>query len=195
MDGQHRFEAMKLRGIPYAMCMVYESLSLEQEALLFDTFNFGAKPTYYEKNKAKIVYKDETVTSILKIVEESSLSLSFTRKDFNGIKAHKALEQVYKVGEEHFREVLSIIVDCYNKDKDSLQGQFIIGLSRFLQKYGQQIVKSELIKKLKKEGIVSLMVSARGIKSTRNGATLSEGVTETIKHFYNKGRREDNKID
>ncbi|MCM3273071.1 DUF6551 family protein [Paenibacillus elgii] len=190
IDGQHRVEAMRTMKFSKAPCLVMEGLTYEEEAKMYYHFNTTKKINQQDRNKARLQFQDQTILDIVRIAESCNLKITFKDKEAEGIRAHNSLEAIYnRCGAEHLENVLRVISEAFAGHKDSLQGRFIQGVSEFLIKYGDLVELSNLVNRLRKEGMNNLTVKAKEL-SNALGGSMASNFERAIVHFHDKGKKE-----
>jgi uncharacterized coiled-coil protein SlyX len=134
IDGQTRWMAMKDRGLPGAPCLIYEGLTMQQEARLFadlQTQRRGMRT--YDRFRAQLVAKEPLAVGISRVVQEQGFDLSATETSYT-MRAIAALERAYRVDPEHLADVLTVIRNVWGvENRDAVSAQIIAGLSSFLR--------------------------------------------------------------
>lgn len=96
IDGQTRAEGMKRVGEKEAPCIVYENLTLQQEAELFARFQTERRGmTSAARFKAEVIARHEHAVAINEVLEARGFVADPNLKDPNAIRAVAALEFVY----------------------------------------------------------------------------------------------------
>lgn len=188
VDGQNRTQAVReLAGdnclIP---AIVLHGNTAEREAELFEKQDDGKKGmTVPDKFKAAYFRKEKSVVELKRCTEAEGIECDYTKKaSRNGAiicfaVAHSVLE---KHGEIHYRKVLKILVDAWNGDKVSLSGNFIAGMSKFLETY-PNIDERKLASALKKVDC--------GIVNSQAKISRMGGINRYAREFlraYNRGK-------
>ena len=134
IDGQTRWKAMDDQGLPGAPCLIYEGLTMQQEAELFallQTQRRGMRT--YDRFRAQLVAKNPMAVGISRVVQDSGFDLS-TRETPNTMQAIAALERAYRIDPDHLADVLTVIRNVWGvENRDAVSAQIIQGLSFFLR--------------------------------------------------------------
>ena len=98
IDGNHTRLAYELTGGKFLNCRVYENLSKEDEARLYEKLNTSQKkPKFAEILKARIEAGDQLATSYIQLLDDVGIKYSFTQSSSDcTIKCHAALLEIYK---------------------------------------------------------------------------------------------------
>lgn len=188
VDGQNRTQAIReLAGdnclIP---AIVLHGNTAEREAELFEKQDDGKKPmTIADRYKAAYFRREPSVVELKRCTEAEGIECDYAKKTSKSgaivcyAVAHSVLE---KHGEIHYRRVLKILVDAWNGDKVSLSGNFIGGMSKFLEIY-PDIDDRKLASALKKVDC--------GIVNSQAKISRMGGMNRYAREFlraYNKGK-------
>ena len=98
MDGNHtRLAAMDKFGPDHKLpCVIYEGLSIQEEADIFTKKNsLQKKPRYNEMLKAKLAAKDKIAVSYFEALDEAGLKYSLSKND-GSYRAHASLMSVFR---------------------------------------------------------------------------------------------------
>lgn len=138
VDGQHRVWAVKEWLGPgnedqVIECRVFENLSEQEEASLYDRLATSLAQTAFQKFITRVRAHRETETQIYRIVENVGLCLS--RDDVPGaISAVGTLRRVYlRSDRETLYKTLTLIRDAYGDP--GFEGPVIDGLAHLCQRY------------------------------------------------------------
>lgn len=198
IDGQHRFEAMKLLGwqsqtVP---CRVYRDLDISAEAHLFRGLNTFAKPRAFDVFKVRIVEGDPVALDIRRILGKHGWRLASGDVD-GGFTAVVAAERVYtafgsKDGHDRglLDDVMGIITSAWGLDPAAGNGHIVTGLGLFLKRYANyDIDKAALVDRLSSVagGPNGVIGKARSIKEFRTG-TVAHCLAEYVTELYNVRR-------
>lgn len=97
IDGQTRAEGMKRVGETEAPCIVYENLSLKQEAELFAKFQTERRGmTSASRFKAEVIAGHETAVAIDKVLAEQGFFVDHNSNEPGALRAVAALEYIYR---------------------------------------------------------------------------------------------------
>jgi hypothetical protein len=97
IDGQTRAEGMKRVGEDRAPCIVYQGLTLEQEAELFAKFQTERRGmTSASRFRAEVIAGHETAVAIDKIVTEHGFLVDHNSTEPGALRAVAALEYLYR---------------------------------------------------------------------------------------------------
>lgn len=196
-DGQHRLAAIKAINngndcvVP---CEVHNGLTYEDEAKLFATQYDNSSPVHIcYKMKALYESKDEEIFSMINIVENCDLKVSFDRnKKDNKITAVRKLLQIYReLKTEGFQRVLNLIRNTWEGKPSSLEKEILGGVYMFVKTYGKIADDECFIKNLKK--IDPIIIKRNG--DSDFSAKKDIKYAKQIWDYYNKGLSSRNKLD
>jgi hypothetical protein len=194
IDGQHRYHVLISKNIKTVLCLVYEGLDVEQEAMLFDVYNsFRGAVTALSRFNARLVYNDPEAVAIKAVVESAGLSVASagaTGKRSAGstkcsIQAVAALERAYKdPGPELLSKTLTMLKEVYGGDPKSLTHRMIMGLAALYKKFHAEIDDRRLFNILSKTAINDLQREGAAWEKTIG---WNNGLARIIHAKYNKG--------
>jgi hypothetical protein len=96
IDGQTRAEGMKRVGEVEAPCIVFEKLTLAEEARLFARFQTERRGmTSADRFKAEVIAKDPDALAINAVIKDRGFFIDATSKEPGAIRAIAALEFVF----------------------------------------------------------------------------------------------------
>jgi hypothetical protein len=177
IDGQHRWAAAALLSpVPMLVANVHEGLTTADEAGLFDKLNRQRKMTSgWDHWKARRVAGDDVVARIERICRSHRLVVDMAAQD-GCISCVSTLERVAKMGGldqgcDLLDEVLELIVEIWERRRDSLDAPVIHGLALILRYIHADVDMERLVE-------VLLDTSPRRISAEAN--RLAEEVRGTL---------------
>lgn len=186
-DGQHRVEALKIKGISHVPCLVQEGMAIEEEAEQFNRLNVHRGPVpLIAVFKARITAKDPEALKIKETIAKSGHRIDFTHTK-NGIYAIGAILKVYNSGGcEAISEVLKIINLAWIGEREALKGEVIKGVYRFISAYKTEKAydSKKLLSKLQKTPVTVLLRKAAGYVRLLGG-NKDTNVGRAILEIYN----------
>lgn len=199
IDGQTRAEGMKRRGLKVAPAIVYENLTLEQEAELFSKFQTERRGmTSASLFKAKVIAGDETATTINEIVESLGYVIEHNSVEPGALRAVAALEFVYRGARTGRRSstakhpdllaaTLEIIRGAWPKLPDTAKSaQMIRGLGFYLSN-NESIDQDRLVQRLARVTPSDLAKRAEALREGRGMSGSSPAyMAEAIEAQYRK---------
>ena len=152
-DGQHTVNVLKARAggrDVLVECKVYEGLTWLDECDLFLMQNgISRNVNMNDKFKARFNRGDADVVKMVNIAQDLGI-----RVDFSGTKGTNkicALTTLYKmfvsVGENDYREILSIILDTWGGDAASWSGEILKGMFIFFTTYKGQFNRKAFVER------------------------------------------------
>lgn len=188
VDGQHRVECCRMRGIKTVLCQVLEGLTYEEEASKFyEVNNSRVRLTANHKFNARVERKDADALSIVRALNRYKFTYAKEMSDQgdNCVRAVGTLEKIYKEsGYSGLCEVLEILRKAWNGDSKSLMAEIIRGLNTFVSNYDYD--KRFLIRAL--ESNTPWGISNRAKGSVNNLSRPDRGVcfhiAKTIRDLY-----------
>lgn len=173
-DGQHTDKALVLnngnKDLP-VLCKVHYGMTQQDEARLFSQqFGLSKSPEVATRFNALYVAGDSEVIVFKNAVEETGLRCTFKKSGVDGdLLCYKLAFGIFtKCGESHFKEVLRIIIESWDKSKDSLKGEIVGGVDLFLRAYKTN-------EKYDRKRLVSKLSMVTPIEIIRNGRVARTG--------------------
>ena len=180
-DGQHTIEARKQRNrgqdLPIR-CKVYYGLTESDEALLFaQQTGFSSILTAGARIRALIYAGEPKAIDFQKTTEGIGFQLDYGQSRANKRLAciGTAYEEFEKIGKEKYREALSILMEAWNGDPDSLRAETVQGMTRFIDCYYGEYDRKRLIRRLR---------TFPAIKIYRDGSALTTSFPGYKKYVY-----------
>lgn len=192
VDGQHRVVLAKMVKVTELMAVVYEGMTYEEEAELFNKLNgaHGEKTNLRKSDifNASIEAKDPKALDIKFIVEKLGFRISST-SGTNCLAAINAIEKIYnKYGNIHLYNTLKLIKDTWYGESNSLSSLMLTGVSEFIKIYSGQnnFNESTFINQLSKVTAKKVIADSKDDKTTNKVAVRT---MNTLFMHYNKSLR------
>ncbi len=189
-DGQHTVSARKrMNGnvdLPI-LCKVYYGMSETEEALLFAMqTGDSAALTPSAKLRANLHGEDKASSEFYEATEDTGLHVGFERGGGVGriICINTAFAEFKRVGAEIYKEALTILLEAWDGDPDSLRAEIIQGIVHFVELYHGEYDINRLIYSLRSYEPNFIYVAGKAEKELRS-------VKRYINIFYRiyNGRR------
>lgn len=192
IDGQHRFEALRLLGRKFAPCLVYEELTVREEAEVFWKANTDRRRVRNDVLfHARLTAQDPVALDIEEAITSHGFHRTTSGDDRRGLAALAALERIYQWGGRALlNEVLDTLNGVWRDDMRSRSGVAMQGLGFFLHRYRGEpnFDPQRLLDILAVTPIVQLIKKQREIQENRiSGGTDTNGAAfaKSIREFYN----------
>lgn len=193
IDGQHRIEALKLRGITHVMCQILVGLTYEQEAREFERLNTERSSlTAIDKFNSAVESRDKDACKIVRILNKYGYSYprQYYRTKDNVITSIGTIRDIHKdYGDEHLSKVLKVIRQSWNGNADSTSSSVLKGMSTFLYNYGEYVNEKILMESLEKitieEVILQAVTFSKSCIRAIRGDGYSYNVAKVIRDVYN----------
>ena len=197
IDGQHRVEAAKMKGIKSVLCQVLTGLTYEQEADKFYKINDSrSQLNANHKFNALVEQKDSAALKIVEALRRYNLTFSKEGNDLsdNCVNAVSSLRRIYSNGERDEGSngydalcfVLEILKKVWNGGRDSLRAEMLKGLDTFIRNYTYD--KDFLIKVLELDTPKGIIDRARANTNNIARPSRSDGtcfhIAKTIRDMY-----------
>lgn len=193
IDGQHRVRALVDAGMGDwpVTCRVFEGLTVAQEAGLFRRYNTTSKTNAIEDLLKAIVEGEPEAVAINAIAERNKLRISL-----NGgpgyIACATAMRKVYgakEYGPAALGFAIHVGVSAWGANSDSVDSIIVRGLGEFYLRYGEEIDRAPLIRKLGKHtgGPRGLIGKAKTLADLQH-TSVHRALTATVLGLYNAQR-------
>jgi hypothetical protein len=201
LDGQHRTQVLRSRGVLTARCSVYEGLTPEQEAEIFTATN-RARLTTSAKDyfRARHFAGDPTCRSIQDIATTCGVILGSATPSHSRnsavTMAYACVENIYLTcGARNLFDVFTFARTVWPDKAEALRCDMLYGLSRFLREFPDERTQVALRKKAQHVHPINVLadaaVYARSARSPQEGGYP---VAQVLVDVYNLGRHEGNRI-
>lgn len=196
MDGQHRVAAARRCGVTHLPCVVYEGLSVREEAELRLAFGIRKPDTGADVFLLRLAMGDPVAHRIKRTIEDAGLTLqlSTTHGDKTGpriIRAIGIMERIYTNyanGEALLSRTLGISMQAWPQDYVGRSGRVLDGVAAFLSKY-PEVTDEALILKLQYITPASLLARAKDEWLGVLGIGPSGAIARLIWRAYNFKKR------
>ena len=189
-DGQHTIVARKhMNGnndLPI-LCKVYYGMTEAEEALLFAMqTGYSAALTPSAKLRANLHGEDKASGEFYEATEEAGLHVGFERGGGVGriICINTAFAEFRRAGAELYKEALTLLLEAWGGDPDSLRAEIIQGIVHFVELYHGEYDRERLIYSLRAYEPKFIYAAGKAEKELR-------GVKRYVNIFYRiyNGRR------
>lgn len=194
-DGQHRTAVYRELGIKEIDCIVYEGLSVVDEANGYLYKNTTMKQTQSQKFKVEIQANDPD--AILIDATMRSLGLrAYVKGEGGQIMAISEVKKIYaKYGADRLREVLSLTKEGFGDDVKAYQAFVLGGINEFIERFGndEKYSRTHFIKRLKAttlEGFMSMSAKYQVQPST----SKKRAIELTAQEVFNHRKSPENKL-
>ena len=150
-DGQHTIVARKhMNGnndLPI-LCKVYYGMTEAEEALLFAMqTGYSAALTPSARLRANLRGEDKASGEFYAATEEAGLHVGFERGSGTGriLCINTAFAEFRRAGAELYKEALTILLEAWGGDPDSLRAEVIQGIVHFVELYHGEYDRERLI--------------------------------------------------
>lgn len=194
-DGQHRLKAHTIKNIKVIDCIVYEGLTIEEEAKGYVFYNDTMKQSQLQRFKAELLAGVPSTIEIDTIVKSVGLKVDY---DFSGeaIRAVGSIKSIYeKEGAERLENVLVLLKEVYGEGQSVYKAFVLNGLNSFFNEFEQsENYDMDWFKRnLKRQGLEKLLVESNALHSIRK-STKKEATKMALVELYNHNKRRDNRI-
>lgn len=193
IDGGHRWAAARLLpDPPLLVANVHETLTVADEARLFDKLNRERKRTnVFDHYRARLASGDWTITQVNRILTKHSLKADpAPREGYVGCLG--TLEKVAQIDDALLDEVLELIIGIWGRRRDAFDAPIIHGLALILNHLRDEIDLERLVDALLDVMPRHLSTQAVALRDLQSG-TLPVLTAIVIIGMYNKkpGRKLD----
>lgn len=200
VDGMHRTEACRLRGLRTIKAEIHYGLNQQQEATLFLIKNReSAKVSTLDEYKVGLTAGDALCVSVDQVLKSHNLGLGSSST--NSVGAVSAVLRITKqYGWEILDRTLTVVEAAWGRDKESWDGVILGGVAMFLHRHGMNVDDYELAKKMLKRGLAARWRSEALTRASNGGYNNSgTGSRESqcyqmVVESWNKGRSAANRV-
>lgn len=197
LDGAHRCEAARIAEYASPLhALVYDGLTLAQEAAMFNLLNTFQAPSFISRTLAKVVAGDPESTAIVHAIEGHGWKIGLNSD--NGVfSALQAAERVYRngvgtldVGEhpELLEQTVAFITTTWHRDRESAHQMIVLGVGQLFGRLGEAVDVTKLSKVLAQERPYNIIGHAKSMQALQGGTTPS-ALAKVLVGMHNKGRR------
>lgn len=194
VDGQHRCKAAQLAGHGETPmnAKIYSGLTRVDEAKLFIALNSARIPSATARFKVRLEAQDPVPAAIERIIVEYGWRIG-SPGTVGAMHAVHTLETVYNLDPDESRRLfdrtVGLITKVWGLDPDGASAPIFGGVGVFLDRFGDQVDVSALVKKMRGSwgSPVALMGQGKTWKHTRGGR-LTLAIAELIHTRYNEKR-------
>lgn len=168
-DGQHTLAARKhMNGdqdLP-VLCKVYFGLSPQDEAALFATQTGESSPvTAGARLRAEIYANEPAAIAFLNTNNDLGIKLDYDHeRGHMRIGCIKTARDAYmRIGEERYKEAMSIIVEAWGGDPDSFRAENIIAVTYFVDLYHDLYDRDRLVTRLRNIDPLTILREGRAM--------------------------------
>lgn len=197
LDGAHRAEASRIAGYAEPLhALVYEGLTLAQEAAMFNLLNTFRQPSYISRMLAQVVSGDPDATAIIGIIERHGWTVS-TDSSNGSFAAVQAAERVYRnaagalpagAHPEVLDATMATITGAWRHDRESVHQMVVMGIGQIYGRFGPVVDKTALTTRLSQERPNNIIGLARSFQSAQGGTTAA-ALAKVVVGVYNRKRR------
>lgn len=194
-DGQHTIAARKFlnngNDLPIK-CKVFFGMTEQDEALLFaQQFGVSAPLSAGARIRALIFGGDPMAMAFLKANEDIGLQLDYDQeRGLNRIGCiQTALDAYNKIGEERYKEAMSILKTAWHGEPDSFRSENVLGITRFVDLYHEEFCPSRLISQLRR---VDPLTIYREGRATGTNLTGYKKYLYQVYRIYNGNSKKNN---
>lgn len=203
IDGQNRIEALRRMGWldQNVDCLVFRGISLEQEAHIFwyTTKNrLAIRPA--ERFRAQLVSREADAIWINATVESYGFTLNLTSGGVRAVSALDCIGAIERViatyGRVVLMETLEVMRDSWRNGSQKIQGNAMIGLSRFIRRYqnNERYDRRRLVHILQQHVVADIESGGRRLKDARKKMPLPDAYGQTILDLYNNRLSESKRL-
>lgn len=200
VDGMHRTEACRIRGLRTIKAEIHYGLTQQQEATLFLIKNReSAKVSTLDEYRVGLTAGDTLCVSVDRVLKEHNLGLGSSST--NSVGAVSAVLRITKqYGPEILDRTLTVVEAAWGRGKETWDGVILGGVAMFLSRHGDSIDDNELAKKMLKRGMAARW-RAEALTRASNGGYNNSGTGsresqcyQMVVECWNKGRTAANRI-
>lgn len=180
-DGQHTVAARVERngGDPLPiLCKVYYGLTEQQEAALFaEQFGVSAKLSAGIKLRALVFAKDPVACSFVADTGKAGAKVDYDqrRARYRIACVSTAFTEYQRIGPEKYREAISILLEAWDGDPDSLRSEAVSAMCRFVDIYDGEYDRKRLVRRCRRTDPLAIY---------RKGQAMGNSLPGNKKYLY-----------
>jgi len=138
LEGRHRVMVAREMGVTHLPARIYNDLSYEQEAALYNLFNRYQSHSAMDRLRGRYEAKVPKVLDMSKIIRKFGLDWDFETKGTKGlINSAATIEKVYDTwGAQVLHDTIALLHDAWGQNRAAYQADAIAGVAQFLARYG-----------------------------------------------------------
>lgn len=197
LDGMHRLAAaMRVSWDGEVNSLVFDDLTIAEEASLFLLYNNKKDPTAISRFKARVVAQDEVAVAMDHIAYEHGWVI---RQDSSAgsLAGVKALERVYRNGSgtlpdgaypELTGQVLFTITEAWGHQPIAVHNAILGGVGQLYGRFESAVDTQKLIHEMEKIAPRELVGKAVALRDLQRG-TVQAALAKLLVGLHNKSRR------
>lgn len=189
IDGHHRVITAKEKGEAFLPALVWDGLSLQQEAALYAAFGSVLRQSAMQVFRARLMANDSQALHLNTIINDAGFALGFagaTVKPEFRLNNVAMLEQFYRrYNGQHLFNTLGLLDQVFPGEPRRTRDPVIRALSLMLRYYGQDMNKERLAARVADKGFLALSTEANGYAHTFN-VPVYQGFGQQLINAYNK---------
>lgn len=194
IDGQHRTKAMEIRSVKFMDCIVYEGMTIKDEATAYRFLNTTKVKKPMDIAGAKFEAGETNTLHIVSILDNYGLKVDFKNPEKGHIKAWATIEKIYySDGPKMLNDVITILYNSFGREKDAYQTFVLQGLYLFMKDYEGKYKEDWLIKNFKKFGLKTLLLQALAYQKTFN-SNKYKATKEAMVYYHDHNKASHNKL-
>lgn len=188
LDGQHRWQALKKRGLgTYKIqCAVYEGLTLQQEGDLFIGLARRSAIRPFDKFRVGVTAKHEECLGVTEVCGKHAWRITAGGGKNGTTSCVQSLVRIWLQDKSGvlLNRVVVALTQAFGRDGNTLNGHVVDGMAKFLLAHGDVDAK-KLTDKLQAScsSPTQLITRARTRRETENGS-LAANVCAVIERIY-----------
>jgi Family of unknown function (DUF6551) len=192
IDGQHRIYALKENGFTkdddQFECEVYEGLSDEESAAVFDGRNTTKPVAALDRFQVRCTRGNHRENDIRRVLESNGLAISRDKSD-DKVTCVGALGKAYDaVGPVDLGQTVRTLKKAFGGDPHAFDGGMVIGLSFVFHRFNNGRTKEpEMVRALSntQHGVRGIIRKAQAQRQ-KTGNSLMQCIAATVVDLYNK---------
>jgi hypothetical protein len=194
LDGQQRWEVMKLVGKTTCYAATFTGMDIEDEAGFFFRKNKDRRAMQgYYGFRARVVAGDLSAVAVQDAVEAQGFRFGPKSDHESVIVSVSACEQAWNFSSEHRDESLSptlaTIRENFRGQQSSLEARVILAFATFWRRYADEEIDPETLTAALGYISTPRNLTELGRQQQETGSTLASAMAEVIVESYNRRRQ------
>lgn len=187
IDGHHRVTVAVEKGLVDLPALVWEGLSLQQEAALYAAFGSVLRQSAMQVFRARLTAGDSQARHLNQCIEDAGFQLSYTSHRMHPERLGNVsmLEKLFRnFGTQHLFDTLQLDAVLFPNESRRTRDYVIRSLSMMLRYY-PELDQFRLQSRLQDEGFATLISKGNGLSASLEVAA-HHGFGEAMVRAYNK---------
>lgn len=185
IEGRHRYTVALEHHMTRLPARVYQDLTYQEEAALYNLFNIRYAHTALDRLKGRLESAEDKALTMTAIIREIGVNWDFDRAGGSSlIKPVATIEQVLDTwGPQVLRDTMQLLHDAWGSKAENYRDDTVAGVAQFLARYGGYPFS---LSKYNRTRMLTMM-RERGLRQFRSEA-VQISLAEHLRRSHSFGR-------